>query len=43
MNENQYEPDNGMDADVNGHLAMALFAGVILIMLLIIYGLAMAA
>lgn len=43
MNRQTSEPENEIDADVNGHLATALFGGVIVILLLVIYATAMAA
>ncbi len=43
MSEHHDQPAEEIDADTSGHLATALFAGVIVILLLVIYGLAMAA
>ena len=43
MIENHQEPEPHIDADVDGRLAAALFGGVIVILLITIYGLAMAA
>ncbi len=43
MTDHQDEPDSSIDADSNGHLAVALFGGVILLILVIIYALATAA
>ena len=43
MTDKHQDFSEEIDADGNGHLATAIFVGVILVILLFIYGLAMAA
>ena len=43
MIENHHEPEPQIDTYVDGRLAAALFGGVVVILLIMIYGLAMAA